>query len=128
MNAKKSLRIDAALQGIHRLAQEVRLRTDVQAQVVAGGLDPVNLFHLEEENTSARLDDQPLQMLAPRPDVAQEGEQLLARLGALIAADVGLGSFEGPGKAVAIEGFQQVVEGLHLEGTQGVAVVGRDEN
>src|SRR5262249_26135881 len=99
MDAQETLRVDTTLQGVHRLAQEMGFGTDVQTQVVARRLDPVNLLHLQKEDPPARFDDQSLQVFAPGSNVTQQRQQLPAGLGTLVAADVSLGPFEGPGEA-----------------------------
>ena len=49
----KRRRVEPRFHAVHRLAEEMRLLAEVQADVVAGGLDPVDLVGAEEEHAPA---------------------------------------------------------------------------
>jgi hypothetical protein len=42
--------------------------------------------------------------------------------------DLGAGAFQGLLKALAIEGLEQIIQGVDLEGAQSILVIRRDEN
>ena len=72
---KKVSGIELRLDRVHGLAEEVRVGADVQLDVVAGGLDPVDLVGPDEEDAAARLDDEPLEPLRGRLEVLDQLEQ-----------------------------------------------------
>src|SRR5690606_8983784 len=49
VNARKALRFELVLDTGHGLAQRVEPFAHVQGDVVGGGFDPVDVFHLDEE-------------------------------------------------------------------------------
>ena len=55
---KKVSAIELRFDGVHRLAEQVRVGADVQLDVVAGRLDPVDLVGADEEHAAAGLDDE----------------------------------------------------------------------
>src|SRR5262249_43559927 len=66
MNASKLLRIELSFQAADRLTQQVRLLSDVQAHVLAFGLDPVNLSPLQKKRPPAGFDQESLDVIGPR--------------------------------------------------------------
>jgi hypothetical protein len=53
VDADEAARIEPRLHARHRLAEEVRFLAKVQAHVVAGGFDPVEIVGAQEEDTAA---------------------------------------------------------------------------
>ena len=73
---KKISGFSRRLDRVHRLAQQMAFGADVQAHVVAGGFDPVDLVRAEEEEPAARLDDEPVGLDRPIGlQIADEREQ-----------------------------------------------------
>ena len=128
MDAEELLGIEPALDGVHRLAQEVGGRPDVQADVVAGGFDPVDLVHPQEEQPSGRLDHQTVGARLIPAQVLDQGEQAPAQVAGFVALDLLARALQGLGEALAVERLEDVVEGADLEGLQGVLVVRGDED
>lgn len=58
MDAQEARRVEARLDAADGLAQDVSRLADVQPDVVAVGLDPIDLAGLEEEDAPGRLDDE----------------------------------------------------------------------
>ena len=56
--------IELRSRGGHRFANEMRLRADVHADIVARGLAPVDVGGAHEVDAAARLDDQPIERRA----------------------------------------------------------------
>src|SRR6187455_812271 len=52
MNANEALRIQARFHTIHRLAEEMRFLAQMEAHVVAGRLDPIQIAGAQEEHTT----------------------------------------------------------------------------
>ena len=70
------------------------------------------------------LKHQPLQVLRGGLERFQQGRQARGQVAGLPAFHLVLGPLEGFLEAFPVEGLQQVIEGVHLEGAQGVVVVG----
>ena len=60
---------------VHRFAQQVRLVADVQLDVVAGRLDPVDLLGAHEVDPAARLDDEAVDLVRRLLQILDEREQ-----------------------------------------------------
>src|SRR5947199_317851 len=102
------------------LAQEVRLLARVYRDVVALGLDPVDLVRVEEEDAAPRLHDEPLAVARRLAHLFEEGEYARVHARAAVAPDLAFGALDGGLEALAVEGLQQVVERVELEGANGV--------
>ena len=120
--------VELRLDGVHRLAEQVRVGADVQLDVVAGRLDPVDLVGAHEEDAAARLDDEAIERAAAPasdPGRARAGGARGRRSRAL---ELLPRARERLAEALAIERLQQVVERVHVERAQRVLVVGGDED
>src|SRR6185369_2570313 len=60
--------------------------------------------------------------------VSQQRQELIVNVAILQAADHCLGSFQSLLESVTVEGLQQIVERVHLEGFQSILIVGSDED
>ena len=87
----------------------------MQADVVAGRLDPVDLVRAQEEQPPARLHDQPLGARLIAPQVLDQRQQPAAEVAGLVALDLLAGALQRLGEALAVERLQQVVERADLE-------------
>ena len=109
---------------------EVRPRADVEADVDARGLDPVHFLDADERDAAGALEHEPLEdspagsmparsssgrRPAGRSPAPRDRRNWQARRSARLEALI----------AVRLE---QVIEGVRLEGLDGVAVVGGDEH
>ena len=100
----------------------------MQAHVVAGRLDPVDVVGAEEEHAAARLDDQAIQLRRFRLDVVDEREQPAPEVAGASAFELGARMRERLLETIAAERLEQVVERVHFERAQRVLVVGGDED
>src|SRR5438477_2436164 len=64
-------------QGGHRFAMQVRLSSNVQADVIVRRLDPVDVFCFQKNYPATRLYGQPVQVLLLRLDFSKQGAQTL---------------------------------------------------
>src|ERR1700691_551939 len=108
MDTAKDGGIQSLLESRHTAAQQVGAWANVQARVVVGSLDPVDLGDLYEPDLPHAFDGQALQF----------SRQIFAVLDSL------LGAVEGSIEAGVVEGVQQVIERSGLESPQRVMVVG----
>ena len=95
---------------------------DVQPDVVALGLDPVDFVDLDEVDAAGRLHHDALRVAPLAAEVVEQVDQpLLDRaFGRLIAGDRGAGPLERLLEPARGEGLQQVVEGVDVERLQRV--------
>jgi hypothetical protein len=100
----------------------------VQAYVVALGLDPVDLLRPDEDAAVARGHHQPLQVAAPPAHLLQQRPQPAVQVASRLLADPLARAVQRRLEALVVEGLQQVVQRLRLEGAQGELVVGGDED
>ena len=100
----------------------------MQPDVVAGRLHPVDFVRPEEEQTSARLDHQPVGLGLIASQVLDQCQQPTAEVAGLVALDMRPGTLQRLLEALAVERLQQVIKGTDLEGTQSVLVVGGHED
>src|SRR6478752_3808505 len=61
MNPEKDRRIELGLDRIHRLAEDVGFRSDVEFHVVPGSLDPLDVSGAQEKDTAAGFDHEPFE-------------------------------------------------------------------
>ena len=128
VDAEEALRIEPRFHLVHRLAEQVRLLLQVQADVVAGGLDPVDVVGAHEEHAAAGFHDQAILLLLFGLEVLDQREEALAELAGALTIALMARVIEALLEAIAAERLQQVVEGVDLEGLQRVLVVGGDED
>ena len=114
---------------VHRLAEQMRVGADVQLDVVAGRLDPVDLVGAHEEDAAARLDDEAIDArLAPASDPGRARCRRRSRSPPVAALELLARARERLPEPLAIERLEQVVERVHVERAQRVAIVGGDED
>src|SRR5690348_7775586 len=89
-------------------------RANVQASIVVGRLDPVDVANFDEANLSRALDDDPFDLLP----------LMMAAVG---SANPVFGSRHGQLKPCIIERLQQIIQCSSLEGTQSVLVICGDK-
>ena len=127
MDALELLRVELPFEVTHRLAQQMRGAAHVQPHVIIGGLDPVDLFDVDEKHAPAGFNHQPPQVrLVVRGrggggfagGLFEQGDEALADFADFLLLDLRLRVREGRPEAVVFEGFEEVVEGVYLEGPQ----------
>ena len=142
MHADEAGRVEDPLEFLHRAAQHVSLARRVNTQVVARRVDPEDVCHVDTGRGPAVLDGQPLRMTRRRVGPALERlfqRQLLARqvadqlqqTGAMphCLANVELfpRPFDSGVEPRFVDGLEQIVERIRLEGANRVFGVRRDE-
>jgi hypothetical protein len=128
VDAHEPGRVELPLQRRQRLAQQVVLLADVQADVVARGLDPVDVLDADEVDAPAGFDHQALGAGAAAGGAPEQLPEALAQGRGAPLPDLRLGALQGGGEAAFVERLEQVIQGVHLERLQRVAVVGGDED
>ena len=93
-------------------AQHVRSLSDVEAGVVVGGFDPIDLGGSQERDLTGALDGEAIEL----------SRVIFAEFDFLLCA------VEGEIEARVVEGLQEVVERSGFEGAQCVLIVGGDED
>ena len=88
VDAEEQVGIELRLDRVHRLAEQVRVGADVELDVVAGRLDPVDLAGADEEHAAAGLDDEPFERLRGRLQPVHEREQPAFEVAVGAALDV----------------------------------------
>src|SRR5437588_6829320 len=110
------------------LAQEVRLLARVYGDVVALGLDPVNLIRVEEEDAAPRFHNEPLAVARRLAHLFEQSQYARVHTCAAVAPDLAFGALDGRLESLAVEGLQEIVERVELEGAHSVVVVCGDED
>src|SRR6187402_181590 len=106
MHALESGRIELARQHRQGLAQEVALPLGMQGGVIAIGLDPRDIRRLHEAEACPDADTEAL-----RPMIRDRPAELPPR------------AFDRFGQTLVVDRFEQVIDGVEFEGSQGEAVV-----
>src|SRR5208283_156309 len=74
MHAQKLARAETSLQRCDRLPQDVRVAANVQADVIARRLGPINLAGFQADNLSVGFDHDALRSVLPRLQITQKVE------------------------------------------------------
>ena len=145
MNALENVGVELLLQLLHRHAHDVGLAAGMHAHIVAGGIDPFDLLLRHPGCSAAVPDREPRTVLlldlvdaARRQlphaadrlpgDLADQAQQRLLVFQRLLAFAVAPHPLQRLGQALVLDRFQQVVEGMRLEGLDRVVVEGGDED
>src|SRR5690242_19362996 len=152
MDASKLARVELLFQTADRLPQQVSLLIIVDAYVISFRLNTLNVVNAHEEHAPAILDHESLEVtwstlqlfqqrknvtiaLAHLIDFDLLGDALPGRVEAVAIELAALIDFEllgdalpGRVEALAIERLEQVVEGVHLERTHGILIVGGNKD
>ena len=116
MHAAEQVRIQILLQFGHASAQQMSFCSNVQASVVIGGFDPIDLGSLQEANFSSAPDYDALEARGSK------GLTILNRPDSLLRP------VEGQFKPGVVERLEQIVECSRFESPQRILVVGSHEN
>src|SRR6266487_2743725 len=124
MHAHEAVRGEAWLEALELLPYDVRLAARMQLHVLAVGFDPVDLARLQERHLAAGADHQPIEREVARGEgVEQRFESPVALVAQRVAHPR-----ERFGEALGLDRFEQVIDGVEVEGAQRVLVVGGDED
>ena len=110
------------------LAQQVGSTGHVQTDVVALGLDPVDVLRSDKDAAVARGHDQPPQVAVIAAHVLQQRLQATVQIASLLLTDPLARALQRRAEALVVERLQQVVQRMRLEGAQGELVVGGHED
>src|SRR5262245_35251658 len=100
----------------------------MELHVVACRFDPLDVARPQKKHAAARLDDETFERLWSGFEVVEEGEQLAFKIGVGTMLDTLAGARERVAEAVAVEGLEQVIEGVHVEGAKRIAIERGHEN
>src|SRR5262245_25196936 len=91
MNAQKFVGVEAGFEIIHGVAKQMHVAADVEAKIIAGSLDPVDLLSPEEKDTPTGFDHQTLQRVPSATadlDFIEKSSKLFARSGGTFFSDL----------------------------------------
>src|SRR6185436_8241490 len=88
VNPEELFWIEPAFNRVHGLAEKMRGRSDMKADVIARRLDPIDLVGAQEEQTPSGLHDQTIGSRLIAPQILDEREQTPAQITALVAFDL----------------------------------------
>ena len=106
----------------------MRLVADMELDVVARRLDPVDFVGADEEHAAAGLDDEALQPVGGRLEILDELQKPALQIAARSAVHLLTGARDRLPETFAVEGLQQIVQRMDIERAQRVLVVGRHED
>src|SRR5262245_56664634 len=109
-------------------AHQRRLFSDVNADVIALGLDPVNLVGLEHEDPVVVFDYQSVEVLRLDLDFGEQAEDPPVHVVAVFFPKPLFRPPQSPREPRAVERLEQVIYGLRVEGLYGVLLISRDED
>ena len=124
MDAQELPGVQPGLQAGQGLLLQVLPSAGLEQHIVVLGLDVVDAGQGDHGHPGAVLDQQPF-LEPPLPGGGRQGRRIRPSRGSA-AAELGLG--QGRLEALGAERLEQVVRRVHLEGAQGVPVVGGDEH
>src|SRR5919108_1740946 len=141
VDAREALRVQLRLDGSHCLAEEMSPLAHVYPDVVASGLDPVDLFDRHHMHAPAALDEETVDgARLPRlrrflrrsglhgTDLGQDRRQLAAECALSPLSDAPSCARERLGETLVVDGLEEVVERVGLEGPERVLTVRGDKD
>src|SRR5438477_8060078 len=106
----------------------MRFVADMEVHVIVGGLDPIDIARLDENDATAGFDSHALEGLGLGFDLGEEhGDALIEFAGSLLA-DAIFCAFKGRLKTLTIERLKKKIQGVDLKSFQRELVVGGHEN
>jgi hypothetical protein len=128
MNAQKSRWVEFAFERVHRRVKQMRLLARVYSRVVVGGFYPVDFIDAEEQDSLARFDGQPFEILLFFFNVLNQIAQFPVYRFKVAVADSAPGSVNRFAESRAIYGLKQIIERVNFECPQRVLIISRYEN
>src|SRR6185503_6415495 len=123
MNPPELFWVELLFQTADRFAQEITFLVVVDAHVVPFGLDAVHVLHVEEEDATAVLDHQSLEVTRSTLQLFEQGQYMAVAFPGLIQFDLLLDSVPGSIEPLVIERLEKVIEGMHFERAHGILIV-----
>src|SRR5215472_15725783 len=111
-----------------RLAKFVVTIADVKTYVVAFSFDPVDVFRRDEQYSSVLGNRQPVRVHSRRGKPFQAGYDPVHLVAVELPSNSVLGASQSALKPLFADRFKQIVNGIRIEGTQGIAVVSCHKN
>src|SRR6266404_5805322 len=128
MDAQELFGIQLRLEAADSLAQQVRLGTVVNPDVIALGFDTIKVANIQEEDAAGSLHYQAFDVSRTRFQFLEQSHDVLIASIELLFANLNPGSLPGGHKPFAIERLEQIVQRVHFECAHCVLVIGSDEN
>src|ERR1700693_6415916 len=100
----------------------------MQANVVSSPFTPIDLSPPQESDPASGADDQPLWFIVPVLEILEQRHQAFVTSMLASPGNFCFGTLNRLAKALTVERFQQVVEGMHLESLDCVLIVGCYKN
>src|SRR6266702_3345432 len=128
MNAHEPPWVELLRQFIERGAIKEFLSSDVQVDIHASGLYPVDIYNADETGGSAGFDHQPIPTALRQRRDGSHFHNSLSKFPKAALIESRLGAAQCTLKPFVAERFQQVIERFCLKGTEGVLIVGGDKD
>src|SRR5262245_18798846 len=128
VNARELARVELRGKAGESFAHQRRLFSEVDADVIALGLDPVNLVGLEHEDPVVVFDDQTVEVLRLVLDFGEQAEDPPVHVVAVFFSKPLFRPPQSPREPRAVERLEQVIYSLRVESLHGVLLVSRDED
>src|SRR5262245_50957927 len=127
VNANKHPRINLRFDVVQSLTKHVGRTGENKTHVVALSFNCIYIFGANKEDCLTILDGESLQILFGSSDLLQHAEDPCG-VQFFRSFHNTLCLIDGLGEPFSIERFRQVVDGVYIEGTQGMLVVRRNKN
>src|SRR5579859_7674253 len=106
----------------------MRVAAAVYFDVIAGGLHPVDVLGPQKEDAASRLHDEAVGVMTLLLQRFQERQDALVERRRRRATQLRPGAIERRLEARLVERLEQKVQRMHLEGAEGMAIVGGHED
>src|SRR5229473_2860358 len=129
MDAQKAIGIQSFLEALQTVSKQVLLRANMDLDVIAERLEPIDFGDSDEIDPLLGSDRDPALSLSLRADRFQQRQKTRLDSGAAVGLpQSSQRMFHRPGEPRPGERFEQVVDRVHLEGAQCECVIRGDEN
>src|SRR4026209_2184808 len=123
MNPNKHPRINLRFDVVQSVAKQMRGAGETKTHVVALSFNCIYIFGADKEDRLTILDRESLQIPCTGPELLQHAEDSCGvRFFGPFHKKLRL--FDSLCEALSIERFRQIVDGVYIEGAQGILVVG----
>jgi len=128
MNSQELGWVQLLLEPCERFAQLVLTCADVKADVVALGLDPVDIFDRDEQHATAARDGQSVRLRSSRGDAFEVRDRAAHLFVVDCSGDSLPRASQGPVEPVLPDRLEQIVDRARVEGAESISVVSRQKN
>lgn len=123
VDSQELIRIQLALQNAQPPTKRVPFARDVQADVIPGSLDPIDVGDPQEHQPSVLLGDDTFEVPVPRGY-----DDIVRQRARAIAGDLSSNVVECPLETLEPEWLEDIIDRMHVKGPQSVSVVRRHED